>query len=185
MALSTFDELKASIIQWSHRQDTSFTDLLDDFIALAEEEMFDNPDNILKVRDSEKTSTATVVGTSPVYRTPDALVIKSGVGTPRYFTITNEIEFDIVPDQDYTVTMKYFAEFTPLSTTNQTNEILANYSRIYLYGALKQAFVWSEDDVEAAKYDALFQDAIKGANKKADAGRYGPTPAMKVKGSTP
>jgi hypothetical protein len=210
MALSTYDELITSIISWSHRKDIDT--LIPDFITLSENEMFSNPDEILMVRESEKTSTATAVGTSPNesrflalptgfitsrdfkitvsngvgdlrYQSPSSMNVRSGTGVPCFFTVTDEIELDVVPDQDYTVTMKYFAEFTALSTTNQTNEILTAEPNIYLFGALKQLFIWSEDIDEATKYDGLFTDAIKGANKKSKAGRYGPAPTMKFKGS--
>lgn len=210
MALSTYDELVTSVIKWSKRKDLDL--LIPDFIQLAEGEMFDNPDEILQVRVSEKTSTATAVGTEPNasrflalprnftnqrdfkitvsdsnldlrYQSPSAMRVRSGTGTPCFFTVTDEIELDVVPDQDYTLTMKYFAEFDPLTTLNQTNEILTNNPNIYLYGALKQSFIYQEETDQATIYDGLFTDAIRGANKKAKAGRYGPAPSMKFKGS--
>lgn len=210
MALSTYDELITSIIKWSKRQDLDL--LIPDFIQLAEGEMFDNPNQILQIRASEKTSTATAVGTAPNasrflalppnftnqrdfkitvsdsnldlrYQSPSSMYIRSGTGTPCFFTITDEIELDVVPDQDYTLTMKYYAEFDPLTSTNQTNEVLTSNPNIYLYGALKQSFLYQEDINQATVYDGLFTDAIKGANRKSKAGRYGPAPAMKFKGS--
>jgi len=210
MAFSNYDDLVKGILDQSHRKDVLTR--IPRFIALAESEFFSNPVEILEIRESEKTSTATAVGTEPnqsrflalppgflsqrdfdinindneidlAYRSPSSLRVRDGVGTPCYFTITNEIEFDIVPDKDYQVTMKYFAEFTPLSSTNQTNEILLNEPNVYFFGAMKQLFIWSEDDDQAAKYDGLFTDAIKGANKKYKKGRYGKTPTMKFKGA--
>jgi hypothetical protein len=182
------------------------------FISLAENEMFSNPDEILEMRESEKTSTASLSGTEPnqsrflalpegfiqqrdfditiqeselnlQYQSPSSLKVRKGTGAPCYFTVTDEIEFDILPDQDYTVTLKYFAEFTPISEQNQTNEILTSQPNIYFFGAMKQVFAWSEDDDQLLKYEALFKDAIKGANKKSKAGRYGKTPVMKFKGA--
>ena len=212
MALDNFDNLVKSIVKWSHRKDLGV--LIPDFITLAEVEMFANDDEVLEIRDDEKTATLTAVGTSPSesrfitlptdfisqrslkitiqddqtnlkYRSPTALRIASSTGTPTQFTITSQIELDIVPDQDYTLAMKYFAKPAPLTTLNQTNSILLSDPNIYLYGALHQVFVFTEDDNEAVKYFNKFNAAIRGANDRANKGRYGPAPAMKVLGSTP
>jgi len=206
MALSTYNELIDDVIDQSHRKD--ILTRLPRFIMLAENEMFSNPDQTLEIRESEKTSTAPTSTTERTlalpdgfiqqrdfdidilennyplgYVSPSAMRVRSGTGRPCFFTVTDEIEFDIIPDDTYTVTMRYFAEFTPLSSTNQTNEILTNEPNIYFFGVLKQVFIWSEDTEEAAKYDGLFQDAIRGANKKSKKGRYGKTPTMKYKGA--
>lgn len=206
MALSTYDELIEDVIDQSHRKD--ILNRLPRFVALAENEMFSNPDEVLEVRESEKTSidalstssrflplpdnfvqqrdfSITILGgeIDLVYASPSSMNIRSGTGSPCYFTVTDQIEFDIIPDDTYTVTMKYFAEFMPLSDTNQINEILTSEPNVYFFGVLKQVFIWSEDTEEAAKYDGLFQDAIKGANKKSRKGRYGKTPRMRYKGA--
>jgi len=212
MALDNFDNLVKSVIKWSHRKDLGV--LMPDFIRLAEVEMFANDDEVLEIRDDEKTATLTAVGTSPnesrfitlptdylsqrslkiaiqddkpnlKYRSPTALRIRSGTGTPTQFTITSQLELDIVPDQDYTLTLTYFAKPAPLTTINQTNTILLSDPNIYLYGALHQVFVFTEDDNEAVKYFNKFNGAIRGANDRAKKGRYGPAPSMKVLGSTP
>jgi hypothetical protein len=212
MALDTFDNLVKSVITWSHRKDLGV--LIPDFIRLAEVAMFSNDDEVLEIRDDEKTATLTAIGTSPnesrfialptdyisqrdlkilvqddlfnlTYRSPTALIIRSGTSTPCRFTVTDQIELDVIPDQDYTITMKYQSKPLPLTTLNQTNSILTEEPNIYLYGALHQVFVYSEDDNEAVKYLGKFQDAIRGANSKIKKGRYGPAPSMKVIGSTP
>jgi hypothetical protein len=212
MALDTYDNLVKSITTWSHRKDLGV--LIPDFIRLAEVAMFSNDDEVLELRDDERTASAIAVGTPPnesrfvalpddyvsqrdfkilvqddlfnlIYRSPTALIVRSGTGTPCRFTVTDQVELDIVPDQDYTLTMKYQSKPLPLSTTNQTNTILTEEPNIYLYGALHQAFVYSEDDNEAVKYLGKFQDAIRGANDKIKKGRYGPAPSMKVLSSTP
>ena len=178
MALSNFDELVKSISTWSHRNDIGT--LIPDFIALAETEMFSNDDETLETREEEETATLTAIGTTPnesrfielpsdflnqrdlkiliqndtfnlIYRIPAALIIRSGTGTPCRFTETDKIELDIVPDQDYTITMKYYAKPEPLTKSNTKNQILTNNPNIYLYGALHQLFLFSESDNEATK----------------------------------
>lgn len=212
MALSTYDELVKSIINWSHRDDLD--EIIPDFIALAENEFFANDVEILELRTIEKTSIAILEGPEGVqsrfielpprylqqrdfritiqdsflglnYQIPEALIVRTGTGTPCNFTVTNEIEFDIIPDQEYTITMKYWAKPEPLTEANQTNQILTNDPNIYLFGALHQLFLFTEDDDITLKWFNKFISAIGGSNSRAKAGRYGASPQMKVKGSTP
>lgn len=203
MSLDTFDNLKIEIIDWSHRG--GLDGKIDSFISLAETEMYSNPTKVLKVRSGETLATGTASTSSRFlalptgfidmrrvrintttgffrlsYRTPEQLVSTDGPGRPRFFTVTDQIEFDTVPDEAYTLEFQYMAEFTALSTSNQTNPILTNEPNIYLFGALKQAFVYATDEQEAMKYHVMFIDAIKGANKKYNAGKYGQSPVMKV-----
>ena len=212
MAIATYNDLVEKIIRWSHRKD--ILDEIPDFISLAETEMFANDEEVLKIRPIEKTSTATLVGTPPnetrflalpdgfieqrdfritvnddliplKYEQPHAMIVYDGVSRPTRFTVTNQIEFNIVADQDYTVTMKYTAKPDALTSTNQTNAILTSDPNIYLYGALHQVFTWSLDDDQALKYWGKFINAIKGANQRARKGRFGPAPSMKIRGCTP
>jgi len=208
VALSTYDELVDSIDKWTfQRGDLEL--LIPDFILAAEQEMYANDVQILETRTVEKTSTAVTDGTRflglpdnflqqrdfrierdssqiQLNFTPvNGMVIQPSTGVPTQFTVTNQIEFNVVPDKNYNITMKYYAKPTALSSTNQTNEVLTSDPFIYLYGALHQAFLFTEDDNEAAKYYNKFISAIKGANKRAKVGRYGATPAMKLRSVAP
>ena len=119
-------------------------------------------------------------GFSPLdYREPDQLGSIDGPGKPRFFTLTSQIEFNTVPDEAYTVEMQYIADFTPLSSSNQTNHVLTNSPNIYLFGALTALFAYTKDEQEKAKYEDLFISAIRGANKKNRLGQYSPGPVMK------
>lgn len=208
MSLATYDDLKQSIISWSHRGDLDL--LIDDFILLTEVEMFNNPIAVLEVRGQELTSaglttTGRIIalptdyqsarsirlsissnGSEIRYRAPEQMIRIDSTGLPRQFTIVGpNIEFDRDPDAVYDVELKYFAKPVALSTSNQTNVVLTDNPNIYLYGSLKQLFVHATDEQEAAKYSAMFTAAIQGANKLSDAGRYGPAPQMRHEGSTP
>ncbi len=206
MSLDTFDNLKLEIISFSHREDIDSK--VDTFIELAEQEMFANPDEILRVRGQETRLETTTSGqflslpadyqsmrsiklvtgggdVNVTYRAPSQLKLQPGTGQPQFFTVTDRIEFERVPDTDYDIVLQYFAIPAPLATDNQTNEILDTFASIYLFGALKQVFLCAVDTEEAAKYHDLFISGIRGANKKDKQGRYGPAPAMTPAGSTP
>ncbi len=207
MALSTYTELKKSIINWSHRGDMDL--LIDDFILLAEIDMFKETaqHEALEVREMETTSTATIdaqalslpdnfksmrsmkiIGdtiSDLIFNTPDAMVLKTGTGRPCYYAVTSQVECDIAPDQDYSVEMNYYKSPDGLSSSNTSNVILTNHADIYLYGALWALFTHADDEQQAMKYYQRFSLAINGANQADGSGRYGTAPYMKLSGSHP
>jgi len=207
MALDTFDNLKLQIINWSHRDDIDQE--IDDFIDLAETEMYSNTEEVLKIRGQElRDATATTSGkflalpagyqsmrsirleinnsgSNLRYRAPEQMIVHDTSGLPQFFTVTDQIEFDRVPDAAYTVIFQYMAIPTPLSTLNQTNAVLTDHPNIYLFGALWALNEFAEEDQKALKYYGRFINAIRGANKKDKQGRYGPAPAMRIEGATP
>lgn len=212
MALDNYDNLVKSIIKWSHRDDLDL--LIPDFIQLAEEEFY-SPSLIgvpsLDVRELEgKEIVETVASSREVnlptgfgknrqvrlnigtgdsgklkFKAPEQLIINNASGQPRYYTITDKLIFDRVPDAIYEVEFTYIKKINGLSSVSQTNDILTNYPNIYLYGALHQAFIYADDEVKANKYQIKFVNAIKGANKQTKRGRYGTAPTARVEGPTP
>jgi hypothetical protein len=169
MPFSNYTELKQSIIDWSHRSDIDL--IVPDFIQLAEDEMYNPPNKQepLKLKQLEKTSTATtnttdrfiatpddfaslrntridVVNESDFfeYRSPEQLRRYDDTGRPCFFTlIGTQIEFDRVPDEELTIEIQYFSKDDALTEASPTNIVLTNHPTIYLYGALHQAFVYA------------------------------------------
>lgn len=203
MALSNYDELVKQIIAWGHRDDLNTK--VPDFIKLAEVEMYNNQREALAIRDMEKIQTATTDSGKYLalpenyessrsvrilldngeirYQAPEQMRRYPTPGQPRFFTIIgNEIEFDRVPDQTYTLEIQIYVRPTDLSSENQTNSVLEKYPNIYLYGALMQFFSHAQDDQQAIKYDGLFLNAIQGANKAQKKGRHGSAPSMNIDG---
>ena len=207
MALSNYNDLVITVQDYAHRRDLGTK--IDDFILLAETEMMSNPDESLKLNLGEVIATAstdtttrylqlpdgfesarkfsiTIDGSIHVfrYRTPDQLVIRDDTGTPCFFTIRgNELEFDIIPDEAYTVTMTYFESFTALSSTNLTNIVLTKYPNIYLFGVLRQVFLYSQDNEREQINTTNFLSAISSANQLEREARYGPQPQQTVEWS--
>ncbi len=200
MAISNYDELVKKIISVGERDDLGTE--VNDFILLAETEMYNNQVEALKIRDMETIQTATT-STGRFLALPDnfesmrssRIVINSGgeiryqapeqmnrlpiTGRPRFFTVIgNEIEFDRTPDSEYTIEAQALTRPLGLSTTNQTNTVLTKFPTVYLYGCMAQFFIRAQDDEQAFKYNDLFFNAIKGANKSQKQGKYGPAPQM-------
>lgn len=189
MALDTYDNLFISISNRIERG-TQLDTEINDFILLAEKEMLSNPTESLKISEAEtiedlSTVTSTRALALPTgfiksrdftitlsggigkltYRTPDQMTIRNDTGTPYFYTIQgNSIYFDIIPEEVWTVTMDYFKEFTPLTVTNQTNIVLDKYPSIYLFGALRHAFIRAQDTEQEIKYTGEFASAIESAN---------------------
>lgn len=208
MALDTYDNLKATIVRFSGRDDLS--DVIDDFIDLTESMMFNNPEAILLVDDLEATTTLnTVAGTNAValpsgylsqrsltitasgteieltYNTPAAIRKHPGSGIPSHFTIeAGNIVFDITPDGVYDCEFTYLAKPTALSSANPTNAILTNYPQIYLNGSLSEMYSYVSEPEDEIKYYQKFVAAIRGANKGSRK-RTHPQAQGRYRGATP
>ena len=207
MALDNYANLKASIESWSHRDDVK--DIIDDFILIAEAEMYANDDASLRLRSMEALDTS-AANTSdrflalpsdyletrsldltvsdyrlPIeYKTPnDMFIDTNGARVPTYYTVTSQIEFDSQPDEAYVTNLLYYKKLTALSSSNTTNAILDDYPQVYLNGALWQLNVWAENDINANKYYTLFVKSINGANKTDQKGRYGVAPRQRIVGN--
>ena len=202
MALDTFDNLVKEVIDWSHRGDLGTK--INDFIQLAENAMYSNSVAVLNVRSMEIVSTAGTAGQYVElppnfesarsvrlvtgdnggelrFQAPEQMFKHVATGRPNFFTIVgNEIQLDRVPDSEYTLEIQYFRKATPLSTLNQTNEILTDHPSIYLFGALTALFTYTQDIEQQTKYTQMFINAIQGANKADKKGRYGPAPSMSL-----
>lgn len=208
MAIDTYTNLKAAIIRWGKRRDLDLE--IDDFIKMAETEMFNNPVENLRVRGQNATLSTTLSTTlrtlalptgyleqrsarlsvnnvwqDVYYRVPEAMNIRTGTGTPMYYTITTQFEFDIVADQAYTFEAEYIGKPTALSVSNATNAVLTNNPQVYLFGALWALKQRTEEFVESQNYYEQFINAIKGANRQYFEGQYGPSLTVTIDGPTP
>jgi hypothetical protein len=198
MGLSTFTELKSSIVSWSQRDDNSSQDL-DDFIHMAESAMFNNPEQTLSITEESAKVTLTMDDATPsrflalpdrflrqrgmkiidgddcsriTYATPEQIYRTGDDGKPYQYTVTNQLEFNCKPDRAYQVELDYFRKFTPLSTSNATNTVLENAPNLYLFGALWALKLKEEENQEAGKYWAQFIGEIRGFNRQQAEQRY-------------
>lgn len=204
MSFADYDALQQSISTWSKRPDLS--NIYPDFITLAEKEI----NKGLQLRSNEQRATITpntddrfvVLPTEFLemrsirifdgdysydmfYKTPEALNILATAGRPYFYTVNSLLEFDRIPDKAYTFEMTYYVGITELSETNPTNNTLAKYPELYLYGALASLHRYARDEETASYYDNIFQQKLASANAEESRGRYGPAPAMTYEGATP
>ena len=205
MALSNYSELKQSVISWLHRGDLDL--LVDDFIMLAENDIYAGL-NALRVKEMMSASDIVtgvdqfislptgylesrslrikgVNGGELRYKVPQSLIRRTGTGRPAYFTVTDQIELDVVPDQAYTIEINYYQQPATLSDANPTNAILTKYPALYLYSTLSVGFIHSNDEEQAGKYKGLLESVLVGANQADMDASIGPAPYARVSGATP
>lgn len=176
MSVASFSDLKTAVASFLHRDDLTST--IPDFITLAESELQ------IRCKLMEFESTATIVlssgsGTLPTdfvgmrslywdgntkqaltYISPDrfdSLRNNSG-GTPGFYTISGTT-LRLNEGASGNAIATYNARFTVLSDSNTTNSLLTNYPDAYLYGALKHACIYTQDDAGIQKYGVLFNAA--------------------------
>ena len=208
MSLATYADLKATVIRFSGRDDLS--DLLDDFIALTEEQIYSNEIMPLRLRGFETTAAlVTIAGTNAVaipatylqarsitldsggveremfFNSPSALPKRSGSGIPVSFTVEGDsLVFDVTPDGVYNISFHYYAKPTALSASNTTNFVLTNHPSIYLNGCLSELKSYASEIQDAEAYFGKFIRSIKGAIRNDRTGRY-VNAQGRVQGSTP
>lgn len=176
MPFTTYAELKTELANWSKRSD--LTALLGDFIALAESDMQVR----LKLVDFEDISTVAVtngVGSIPTgfngarsaywdgnldapvrYLPPSQFDAKRNTsGTPAYFTVVGS-ELLTMPQNTGNLVVTHKTRFSPLSNSNTSNVILANYPDAYLHGSLAQLFMYVFDEQRASLHGGLFDAAV-------------------------
>lgn len=186
MAIYDFDTLCASLAKWLHRDD--LTDIIPDFITLAEEKMSADidskmmevrvvssadsqyillPPDLLEMRRLVMLSDPSVV---LQYVTPDQVSADfslSLTGRPRVFTVIGgQIQLAPIPDAPYDVELTYKQRIPAVSgdAGHTTNWLLTNYPSVYLYGSLIQAQPYMVDDTRTQTFAALYATAVAAIN---------------------
>lgn len=182
MALSTYDELRASIARTANRTDVEFAEAVPDFIALAEAEMRRE----IRARSEVQTLELEIDGSS--YPLPcgfDGMVAFNGTGAVNRswrFVPIDSMDSEFLPSaNNYSlsadtlyfsrspgfVLMRYRALFNALGPRVRCNWILQKHPDAYLYGALKHSAPYLEDDNRIGTWEGLFSQAIADINRQA------------------
>jgi len=181
MALSNYGELKTAIADFLNRDD--LTSVIPTFVALAEsqiardlrhwrqerrvtttlDERFENlPTDWIEgihlyLSDGSQIEYASVaeIGRQKVLTNDTA-------GKPRLYTINSgQIEFYPAPDDEYTLTMVYYARIPAFAIDADDNWLLSNYPDVYLYGSLLQSAPYLAEDARIAVWAQLYGASVK------------------------
>jgi hypothetical protein len=200
MALATFSDLQTSVANYLGRSD--LTSQIPDFISLAELRLSRD----IRTRRMLKTATTTMVVADPTIGLPtDFLSIRDvfiqGLprtvvsyispaifssnsradesGLPVFYTMRgNEMEFAPKPDSTYVVQMLYYSKPTELSSTNTTNEFLANYPDALLYASLLEAEPYLMNDTRTQTWSSLYNQAITRINTSDEESEFSGVPLV-------
>lgn len=195
MALTTYDELKASIADFLNRDD--LTSVIPDFITMAEAEM----QRRIRHWRQEKRSTAeldTQYSAIPAdflevisfhissgdYKSLELISraqmqdrrYRSGdtSGKPAFYAITaGEIEVYPTPDGTYTAELYYYSRIPALSASNTSNWVLEYFPDAYLYNSLVHSAPYLKDDPRMQTWAALSTNAIDGINVESESSKFG------------
>lgn len=178
MALSTYSELQASVVQWMNRGDLAA--LIPDFITLAEERMnralrvrqmetalaeMAIADNIIAVpTDTVGVKTLWIVGyeDSPLKaQTYEALLSMGTEGIPTHWAWAGDsFHFDGTGSVEGVL----YEKIPALSSESTTNWLLTAHPSAYLFGALTEAFDYTRNDKERDRWNMKFERTISEIN---------------------
>lgn len=184
MALDTYAALQTSIAAWLNR--TDLTGAIPDFIALAEAQIKRRLRN-WTVRDpafsitAESTPLPADCAELRSIRLVTALV-HGDVGVQittlegladrraaRHALTGRPVAAAVVgttlvvapaPDMPYTADITYYSALVPLSAANTTNTVLTQAPDLYLFGALKEAEPYMENDARVPLWTQKFEAAL-------------------------
>lgn len=116
---------------------------------------------------------------------PESLKIYPCKGVPSFFCVGGDIEFDVIPCDNFEIEMKYFKKIENLSESNQTNKVLENHPDLYLYMAISQLHLDARDEEPAAYYKSLADNVIMQADIANNSSSHGAAPAAVTEDPTP
>ena len=198
MALSTYSELQATVANYLNRDD--LTTLIPTFITLTENRLnrelrvranmvratttttagqsfYDLPTDLIELRnityDSDSQSHALR------YLSPESVSREYGTvlsGQPRAYTnLGNDLKLTPVPDAAYTISINYYSQLRSLGDSVPTNDVLAEYPSLYLYGSCLEGAIYLNDTDQTNRFGSVFQKALDDVQRAEEAARYSGT----------
>lgn len=194
MALSNYNDLKASIADFLNRDD--LTSVIPDFISLAEAQLnreirhWRMEDRVIATIDSQYTAlpnnfleAVRMVKTSGNFQILElvgALEISKlrqgnsdNAGVPKVYTILDQA-FEVFPkpDGDTVLELTYYEEIPDLAA-NSTNWLMTYYPSAYLYGSLLHSAPYLSEGNRIQEWSALYQKAINDINAESERAKTG------------
>jgi len=198
MSLATYSGLKTSIASYLNRDD--LTTQIPDFITLTEnklnrdlkvrvnlirstttttanQDFYNLPSNMIELRNVTYTNTGNNYALS--YMSPESLSREYGTyqsGFPRaYSTIGLYMKLAPIPEAAYSVDVNYYQKLTPLSDSNQTNDILDSFPNLYLYGSCREGAIFLNDQGQFERFTLLYNEAIAEVMNSEESAKYSGT----------
>jgi hypothetical protein len=203
VSLDSYSNLKTAI--QAHIDRTDLSSYVDDWIDIAEawhardiriREMIARDDITIDDRqESVPSRVLEVISlrllTTPVtvlqYVNPHEMnrVRQEVTGRPAYFTIHEEIEFDVEPAESYSGEIISYKSVVALSSGDPSNAILVKAPDLYLYGSLLAAAPFLMADERIAVWGTLYKSGVEALNARARQSRVVGPLVSRVAGATP
>ena len=182
--MQTYAELQTAIATYTHRDDT--TDRIPEFIQMGEADL----NRKIKTVDMETRVTSVMSTVSRFQVLPagcaeirsiymqspakellyvahnilrDSVVSETNTAEPSMFTIKDDIEYDCIPKQAYTIETHYLKKYDLAS--DLTNWLLTNYPNLYLYSAMVHALIYEMNDARAQMFKGYVDTEIAEVNR--------------------
>ncbi len=186
MSISTYAQLQTAVYRWILRMTTDrvvTSDQVQNYISLCESEL----NRELRVRELEESTTLSTVATQDFVNLPSDfrkvgsiyhlsspfdiktlptikdLKIKYSTRSERPCEATiygTKIYLGPTPNAIYDINLDYYKEITALSDLNTTNVILTRYPDVYLYGAIRHAYINTRDEKNLSVAENNYTAAI-------------------------
>ena len=193
MALTTYDELKASIADTLNRND--LTAQIPDFITMAETQInrdarhWRMEDRVIATVDSQYTALPTnfvepiritiPANESHILELMGPLELakirqenSDTKGRPQYYAIVDgAFEVYPTPDADYILELVYYETIPHMSSSLQSNWVLEHNPDAILYGSLLHSAPYLQEDNRVQVWGALYQAAISAINFEGERAR--------------
>jgi hypothetical protein len=106
-------------------------------------------------------------------------VLNGQGGEPVVYTLNSgQIEFVPIPDENYDLTMIYYAKLPQLSDTDVDNWVLDLYPDMYLYGSLMHSAPYLQEDARTGTWAQLYAAAVQNANEDSGNAMYSGSPLV-------
>lgn len=90
---------------------------------------------------------------------------------PYFYAISDVLEFERVPDQAYSLKMRFYHSLDLETPDSIATAVCASYPECYIYAGMVELWADLRNDKEQARFVALRDEAIKAANRQAYRGR--------------
>ena len=198
MALSTYSELLTTIASYLNRDD--LTAIIPTFITLTENRLnrelrvranmvravttttsgqafYDLPSDLIELRNITYDSSSQSFALR--YLSPESVSREYGTivsGQPRAYTnLGNNLKLTPTPDAAYSISINYFSQLRSLGDSTTTNDVLAEYPSLYLFGACLEGAIYLNDTEQTNRFGVVFQKALDDVKAAEDAARYSGT----------
>jgi hypothetical protein len=194
-SIATYSDLQNAVADYLWRGDLATQIPL--FIQMAEAEMKE------RVRNTTKTATISVSAysnpmpsdlrelravrisssnpyqSSPLYVVSPSMLqefaqLSNATGVPQYAAVLQgQLILSPTPTSTSSLEVTYFSQLVPLSGTNPSNDVLVARPDMYLYGTLKHAAKFLQDDDQYNRWAPQFEDALLQHNTEREREEFG------------